>query len=153
MRRILVLVVLLFSGFCFGQDQPKIDMQDWFKRGLNVILENNNTKDKKYNCYFKNNELSVDCEAFINLPYSDLMENEVEIKDLSREMAYRTVDIFKSAISEDYEKTFNSKYINIKYTILTSDYKNINYNYFIRVNELQKIAPYFNKKDFFEILR
>ena len=152
MKKVLLFSFLLVGSFCFGQEK-QIDMQDWFRKGLNVILENNSSKDKKYNCYFKNNELYVVYETFINIPYSDIMERETEIKDLSKEMAYRTTDIFKSAISDDYEKIYKSKYINIKYTILTGDYKNISYDYFFNANELYKISPYFNKKDFLEILK
>lgn len=150
---VLILIFILTNGICSGQEKPKIDMQDWMKRGLNVIFENNSTKDKKYNCYYKNDELYVNCESNINVPYNDLMENEVEIRNLSKEMTYRTVDIFKDAISENYETIFNSRYINIVFTILTSDYKNISYTYFLNVNDLQKIIPYYNKKDFFEILK
>lgn len=152
MRKVILLGFIMFCGVCFGQEE-KYDVKDFFKRGLNAILENNSTDKKQYSCYFKGNELYVNCEAVIHLSYSELMENEVDINNLSKEMAYRTADIFKAAISEDYVQTFNSRFINIKFSILTNDFKNIDYDYFFDVNKFIKIVPYFNKRDFLEILK
>jgi hypothetical protein len=152
MRKILVFGLVLVCGVCFGQEQPKIDMQDWFKRGMNTILANNNTTDKKYNCYFKNNEFYLACEYQINLPYSTCIEHKNEIYDMSKEAAYRSVEMLKYAISEDFEKIYNTKYINVSFSLLTNDFKNIDYKYFIKASDLYKIVSYYNKKDFFEIL-
>lgn len=153
MKKFLLLGLFFVCGVCFGQDKYYLESQDFFKRGLNVILQNNNTKEKKYNCYFKNNDLFVVCETFIGVPYADIMERSVEAKDLSTELAYRTTEILKSVISSDHEKIYNSNYIFVKHVILTADYKNINYDYLFKASDLYKIAPYFNKNDFLNILK
>jgi len=158
MKSFLIFGFVLVSGVCFGQEQPKIDMQDWFKRGMNVIYQTHDTKDLKNNCYFKNNEFYVVSEYQINLPYSTLKEDEfnAKITDLSKEMTYRTAEVLtlqKGGVIEKFEEMYYTKYINFVFSVLTNDFKNIDYKYYVKVSDLYKIAPYYNKKDFFEILK
>lgn len=156
MRKILVLGMILVCSVCFGQEQPKIDMQDWFKRSMNVIYQSHDTKEFKNNCYFKNNEFYVVSEYQIDLPYSTCNEHKNENYNLSKEMVYRAAEMLtlqKGGLIENFEKNYNSKYINFTFSLLTNDFNNIDYSYFVKASELYKIASYYNKKDFFEILK
>ncbi|MBP4139019.1 hypothetical protein [Flavobacterium geliluteum] len=155
-----ILMIVSFYNNLYAQNNEVkddfIDRQNWFKKAINVIYEGNNTKEIKITCYFKNNELYVTCEYNLDLHSSVAYENDFEGRSVAREMIFKMASVLitnDGGLLENFEKNYRTRYINFLFSFLTKDIKNIDYKYYVEVADLYKISNYYNKKDFFEILK
>ncbi|QRE03549.1 hypothetical protein [Flavobacterium psychrophilum] len=157
MRKIIVFGFLLLSNLFFSQEHKSLKEvnQYFFQKCIPVFLKN--TENLSFNSYFKEGELYITCEYNSDVAYNESIEIEEFTNRSSRDFIYNRMANFLTTnngkLLKNYENEMGSNYINFSFIIKTSDFKSWINNYFVSVADLYKISPYYNRDDFYLILK